>query len=304
MPWLVLAIIVTLTASFFCSLFEAIVLSTTVAEIEGLKKTHARRGQLHIGGENLSQPSNFQRRADQAAETGLGRQRRQSLHLMAHVRDHADLGEFVAVEARQDRHTQHQRRRASEFLRGLLRGPLRGAHHLAASTRVDRQHLHVELHRCRHCFGDGAGNIVKFQVEENGRAGGPNASHDVRPGADEQFLADLERAHNWRELFHQFERHFRLRDIQRNDNWIVHDARIKTRTARGWNTFQSLSIGAHEALPEIRNPTAECRKNDEARSSNRGHANDIRISGFVRYSDFVTRQFPPPLDAASVVVRF
>src|SRR5438270_6703212 len=46
MPWLVLAILTTLTASFFCSLFEAIVLSTTVAEIEALKKTHARRGQL------------------------------------------------------------------------------------------------------------------------------------------------------------------------------------------------------------------------------------------------------------------
>src|SRR5581483_7417679 len=46
MFWLVLAIILTLTASFFCSLFEALVLSTTVAEIEGLKKTQPKRGQL------------------------------------------------------------------------------------------------------------------------------------------------------------------------------------------------------------------------------------------------------------------
>ena len=46
MPWLILAIVVTLTTSFFCSLFEALVLSTTVAEIESLKKKHARRGQL------------------------------------------------------------------------------------------------------------------------------------------------------------------------------------------------------------------------------------------------------------------
>ncbi|HVS52897.1 MAG TPA: hemolysin family protein [Opitutaceae bacterium] len=46
MLWLVLAIGVTLTVSFVCSLFEALVLSTTVAEIEALKKKHTRRGQL------------------------------------------------------------------------------------------------------------------------------------------------------------------------------------------------------------------------------------------------------------------
>jgi len=44
MHWLILAIVVTLTVSFVCSLFEALVLSTTVAEIEALKKTRPRRG--------------------------------------------------------------------------------------------------------------------------------------------------------------------------------------------------------------------------------------------------------------------
>src|SRR5258708_18420226 len=46
MFWLVLAIVLTLTTSFFCSLFEALILSTTVAEVEELKKKHALRGQL------------------------------------------------------------------------------------------------------------------------------------------------------------------------------------------------------------------------------------------------------------------
>jgi len=45
MFWLVSAIVVTLGVSFVCSLFEAFSLSTTVAEIEGLKKIHPRRGQ-------------------------------------------------------------------------------------------------------------------------------------------------------------------------------------------------------------------------------------------------------------------
>jgi CBS domain containing-hemolysin-like protein len=45
MPWLVLAVVLTLGISFVCSLFEAVVLSTTVAEIEALKKTRPRRGE-------------------------------------------------------------------------------------------------------------------------------------------------------------------------------------------------------------------------------------------------------------------
>jgi len=46
MVWLVFAIAATLVISFLCSLFEALVLSTTTAEIEALKKTHPRRGEL------------------------------------------------------------------------------------------------------------------------------------------------------------------------------------------------------------------------------------------------------------------
>jgi hypothetical protein len=44
MYWLIFAIGVTLVISFVCSLFEALVLSTTVAEIEALKKSRPRRG--------------------------------------------------------------------------------------------------------------------------------------------------------------------------------------------------------------------------------------------------------------------
>ena len=45
MTWRILAIGSTLTISFVCSLLEALVLSTTTAEIEGLKKSRPRRGQ-------------------------------------------------------------------------------------------------------------------------------------------------------------------------------------------------------------------------------------------------------------------
>jgi len=46
MFWLVLAIALTLGVSFVCSLTEATILSTTVAEIEALKQRRPRRGQV------------------------------------------------------------------------------------------------------------------------------------------------------------------------------------------------------------------------------------------------------------------
>lgn len=45
MHWFALAIFLTLGISFLCSLMEAIILSTTVTEIEALKKNHPRRGE-------------------------------------------------------------------------------------------------------------------------------------------------------------------------------------------------------------------------------------------------------------------
>ncbi len=44
MLWLILAIAFTLGVSFFCSLFEALILSTTVGDIETLKKESPKRG--------------------------------------------------------------------------------------------------------------------------------------------------------------------------------------------------------------------------------------------------------------------
>ncbi len=46
MHWLVTAIVLTVGLSFFCSLLEAIVLSTTTADIQALKRRRPRRGEL------------------------------------------------------------------------------------------------------------------------------------------------------------------------------------------------------------------------------------------------------------------
>jgi CBS domain containing-hemolysin-like protein len=46
MQWFILAISITLVVVFVCSMMEAMILSTTVAEIEGLKRSHPRAGEL------------------------------------------------------------------------------------------------------------------------------------------------------------------------------------------------------------------------------------------------------------------
>lgn len=46
MTWLIFAIVATIGVSFVCSLFEALVLSTTVAELEALKRQRPRAGRL------------------------------------------------------------------------------------------------------------------------------------------------------------------------------------------------------------------------------------------------------------------
>ena len=47
------------------------------------------------------------------------------------------------------------------------------------------------------------------------------------------FLDDFKRANDRGELFDQFQRCLRPWDIKRNDDWIVHKARIKPRTEQG-----------------------------------------------------------------------
>lgn len=46
MIWLVVAIFLTLSISFLCSLMEALILSTTVTEVESLKRDRPKRGEL------------------------------------------------------------------------------------------------------------------------------------------------------------------------------------------------------------------------------------------------------------------
>jgi hypothetical protein len=87
---------------------------------------------------------------------------------------------------------------------------------------MNGRHLHIQPHGGRHGLGNGVRDVVKFQIEEDAGTGRANALHDVRPGGNEQFLADLERADGGRDLFRKFQGQFRGGHIQRNDDGISH----------------------------------------------------------------------------------
>ena len=92
---------------------------------------------------------------------------------------------------------------------------------------MDGEHLHIELHGGRHRLRNRIGDVVKFQVEKHAGTGGANALHDVRTGGGEQLAANLERADGRRDLFREFQSPFRVRHIERGDDWIAHGLNIK-----------------------------------------------------------------------------
>ncbi len=83
----------------------------------------------------------------------------------------ADFGERAVVHAGENRHTEQHR---ALFTRAG--GFPRGAHHRRAAARVQREQLHSRQARGRgYAVGDGVGDVVKFQVEEDSETKTPRA---------------------------------------------------------------------------------------------------------------------------------
>ena len=91
---------------------------------------------------------------------------------------------------------------------------------------MDSDHLHIKPGGRGHGLGDGVGDVMKFQVQEDQRARGPDLFDDVRPGAGEEFVADLESAADRRELVHEFQGGLGGRGIQGDKNWISHGGKF------------------------------------------------------------------------------
>lgn len=107
-------------------------------------------------------------------------------------------------------------------MRCFLRGPFSRSHHLQSSARMNREHLHIQVHSGRYRFPHRIWNIMKFKIKKYGRARTPNPAHNFRPCRREQFAPDLYRAHDVRQLAGEFNRFLRRREVQSHDDWIVH----------------------------------------------------------------------------------
>src|ERR1039457_5232802 len=92
---------------------------------------------------------------------------------------------------------------------------------------MNREHLHVESRGRGDGSGDGVRDVVKFEVQKNGRARVAHAADDVRPGAGEKFAADFECADGRRDFMGELQSLFRRWQVERGDDRISHELNIK-----------------------------------------------------------------------------
>ena len=68
------------------------------------------RDELDFRWQKLSQVRDFQRRANESAQTGFHRQRREPFDLLTDISLTADFSERVRIRTRQHRYAEHERR--------------------------------------------------------------------------------------------------------------------------------------------------------------------------------------------------
>ena len=103
----------------------------------------------------------------------------------------------------------------------FIGGGLGGAEHLGSAAGVDGEHLDIEPRGAGDGFGDGVGDVVKFEIEEHARAGVAHAADDVGAFGDEEFFADFECADGGGELFSERQCAGGVGHVQRGDDGIL-----------------------------------------------------------------------------------
>ena len=107
-------------------------------------------------------------------------------HLIVRVTGDAGGGEIVGVEAGQHRDRDHL---------GVERGGGLGIlQHRAAAAGVDGEDRGFKRPQRLDCLGDGVGNVVQLQVEEDRQAKLRHLVHAVLPMGAEEFQAELDAA--------------------------------------------------------------------------------------------------------------
>jgi len=148
-----------------------------------------------IGREHGAERREFKRRAHQAAEAGVDGEAPEADDVVGGRGGDAGLGEALGAHRGEDGDA--EKKKVGGVLLLGFDGPL---HHLAAAGGMQREHLDRERRDGFYGLGDGVGDVVELEVEEDIETEVGDFAHAVGTAGGEHFEADLDPADGALEL--------------------------------------------------------------------------------------------------------
>ncbi len=127
------------------------------------------------------------RRADEASDSGVEAHAGEEFDLLGRGAVEADGGDLGFIHAGEDGDGEELR-----WIGDAGEGFAGGGDHGRAAGGVDGEHVDPEARGGAHCAGNGVGDIVKLEVEEDLVAAAQEGFEHGRAGGDEEFEADFE----------------------------------------------------------------------------------------------------------------
>ena len=157
--------------------------------------TDARSNEGDVGRKDGAERGKFERGTNKAAQTGVDGETAEAHDLFVGGGGDAGLGEALGAHGREHSDAEQQQ------VRGVLLlgfdGPL---HHLAAAGGVQGEHLDREGRDGFDGLGDGVGDVVELEVEEDVKAEVGDFANAVGAAGGEHFEAHLNPANGALEL--------------------------------------------------------------------------------------------------------
>ncbi len=168
------------------------------------------------GGKRGADGGNFPGAEDQAVNAGLPGQGGKAIHLGCRRAGHADGAELFRVHAGE--HCDGQKPRRAGEAGGGGRG---GFQHGGAPGSVEGEQAGPGGRRGADGSGDGVGNVVQLEIEEDGKAAVGEGGDDGRAFGNEQLEADLEPAAGGAETVGEGESRGGVGYVERDDEAVL-----------------------------------------------------------------------------------
>ena len=161
----------------------------------GAAGSDARGDEGDVGGKDGAERGQFERRADEAAQAGVDGESAEAHDLIGGGDGDTGLGEVFGAHGGEDGDAEQE-----EVGRVLLLGFDGPLHHLAAAGGVQGEHLDREGRDGFDGLGDGVGNVVELEVEEDIKAEVGDFTNAVGTTGGKHFEAHLDPANGALEL--------------------------------------------------------------------------------------------------------